>query len=182
MERTNQTLQDRLVKELRLAKINTIQEANQFLDGFWKEHNRRFEKPASCPEDCHRNSLSDDYLNKILCIKERRKISKNLEIQYKNTIYQIESNKMSRQLIKAEVEIWEDLEERIMSINYRGNPLKYHEYSRQISNGSEVNSKEIDRFLKVTHERKKVSRHHSWLQEGRAEARKREYMYSRSGT
>lgn len=169
VERANKTLQDRLVKALRLAKINMIEEANKFLETYWAEHNKRFERKAANPIDAHRN-LGEKDLGKILCFKERRKVSKNLEIQYRNTIYQIEKTK--RSLPMAEVEIWEDLEGRVISINHQGKSLMYSEYAKQISSGEIVDSKEINRVLKDKHARK-PSRHHPWLQEGRVEAKKR---------
>jgi predicted DNA-binding protein (UPF0251 family) len=42
VERANKTLQDRLVKELRLQDISTIEEANQYLPDFMKQYNQRF--------------------------------------------------------------------------------------------------------------------------------------------
>jgi hypothetical protein len=169
VERANQTLQDRLVKELRLAKINTIAEANRFLETYWEEYNKKFGRVASSLEDSH-SELGEKDLSKIFCFKEKRKVSKNLEIQYKNTIYQIEKTKIST--CKTEVEIWEDLEGKVISINYQGKPLAYSEYAKQVSNSQVVDSKEIDRFLKDKRARK-LSRYHPWLQEGRVEAKKR---------
>jgi transposase len=168
VERANQTLQDRLVKELRLVKINTIVEANNFLESYWEEYNKKFEKIASNPMDAHKKLNKKD-LNAIFCFKEKRKVSKNLEIQYKNTIYQIKT-KIS--ISKMRVEIWEDLEGKIISINYQGKPLAYCEYGSQEGNGQVVDSKEIDRFLKDKQERK-PGRNHPWLQEGRVEAKQR---------
>lgn len=54
IEREFGTLQDRLVKELRLAGVCTKDEANRFLDSYWPKHNRRFSRPALRPEDLHR--------------------------------------------------------------------------------------------------------------------------------
>lgn len=181
VERANQTLQDRLVKELRLAKINSIDDANKFLDVYWEEYNKKFEKLACNPKDYHRRSLSMEDLDKILCIKEKRKVSKNLEIQYKTVIYQIEAQWTSIQLIKAEVEIWEDFNKKIISINYKGKALQYREYGKQRSNGSIVDSKEIDRFFNIKYGKKKISHDHPWLKEGRAEVRKRRYLAATGG-
>ena len=46
VERANKTLQDRLVKELRLRNISTIKEANIYLKEFIKVHNDKFSKPS----------------------------------------------------------------------------------------------------------------------------------------
>jgi len=50
IERSNGVLQDRLIKEMRLEKINTIEKANAFLPGFFEKHNKRFKKEAANPD------------------------------------------------------------------------------------------------------------------------------------
>ena len=54
VERANQTLQDRLVKELRLQRISTAERANAFAPEFMADFNRRFSLPPANPEDAHR--------------------------------------------------------------------------------------------------------------------------------
>ena len=54
VERANKTLQDRLVKELRLRNISTMEEANEYLPSFIKDYNKRFSKPAKSPLNAHR--------------------------------------------------------------------------------------------------------------------------------
>lgn len=89
VERANQTLQDRLVKEMRLLGINSMEEGNKYLPEFMEKFNKRF---AVVPKDklnVHRPILKEQNLGEILCFKETRVISKNLAIQYKNKMYQI---------------------------------------------------------------------------------------------
>jgi len=57
--RANKTLQDRLVKEMRLRGISDIETANQFLPEFMADYNRRFAKPAKNDQDAHRKVLHD---------------------------------------------------------------------------------------------------------------------------
>jgi hypothetical protein len=57
VERANKTLQDRLVKEMRLNGINTIDEANRYLPIFMEDYNRRFCVPAHHPQEAHRPVL-----------------------------------------------------------------------------------------------------------------------------
>lgn len=57
VERANSTLQDRLVKELRLRGISDQDSANAYLDAFREDHNRRFAVVARAPEDAHRKVL-----------------------------------------------------------------------------------------------------------------------------
>jgi transposase len=174
VERANQTLQDRLVKELRLAKINTIEEANRFLEIFWADHNRRFAVTPANQEDAHRQIGNLD-LNKILCEKHYRKISKNLEISFENTIYQIMTERTSRELMGAQVSIIKTIDGALF-LEYKGKSLAFKKYSEQVANGEEVTSKEIEKYLKKqigVKISKKPARHHKWNQEARALARRK---------
>ena len=92
VERANKLLQDRLVKELRLRKINTIAEANDFLVEYKYELNKKFSVTARSPENGHRKVLhSPEELNRIFSLHHERTLSKNLSLQYDNTIYQIQT-------------------------------------------------------------------------------------------
>ena len=59
VERANQTLQDRLVKEMRLHDVNSIDAANQFLPAFIQDYNRCFAVPPRHPQNAHRSVLHD---------------------------------------------------------------------------------------------------------------------------
>ena len=54
VERVNKTLQDRLIKEMRLQNICSIAQANQWIENFMSDFNRRFSRPAKYPKDLHR--------------------------------------------------------------------------------------------------------------------------------
>lgn len=90
VERANQTLQDRLIKEMRLAGVSNMEEGNALLSAYMEKHNSKFAvKPAS-DEDAHRPLLHrDNELDLIFSIHHRRKLSKNLSLQYNNTVYHI---------------------------------------------------------------------------------------------
>lgn len=161
VERSNRTQQDRLIKELRLAGINDMEAANTFLPTYWEGHNARFAIEPADPRDAHRKLLPEHNLEKILCKKEYRKISKNLEIQYKTVIYQVKMDKpiRGRNLIGARVTVQENLKGEI-SIEYHGKSLEFQQYAHQEFQGEVVHSKEIDRFLKEK-PRKKPPHYHS---------------------
>ena len=90
VERANQTLQDRLVKELRLEGIEGMEPGNAFLPVFMADYNRRFAVAARSPEDAHRAVLHDaQERDLILRLHATRKLSKNLAFQYLNREYQI---------------------------------------------------------------------------------------------
>jgi len=90
VERANGVLQDRLVKELRLAGISTIDGANQFLatSKFLDNHNARFAVAAAQSGDAHRPTLGYD-LNAILCFKSTRVVANDFVVQFKRRIFQI---------------------------------------------------------------------------------------------
>ena len=90
VERANETLQDRLVKELRLCGIDSMEEANAFLPEFLADYNRRFAVPPQNPQDAHRRVLHDDAsVDLILSLHSTRKLSRNLTLRYQNREYQI---------------------------------------------------------------------------------------------
>ena len=67
VERMNSTLQDRLVKEFRLAGISTIKSGNEFLETYWDMHNKRFSVQPTENTDDHLAPLSEVALDRILC-------------------------------------------------------------------------------------------------------------------
>ena len=82
VERLFHTLQNRLIKELRLRKLSVIEEANQYLSEYIEGHNRRFSVEPMEQKDAHRNLLEEHSLRDILCYKSERTLSKNLEFSY----------------------------------------------------------------------------------------------------
>jgi hypothetical protein len=83
VERVNRTLQDRLVKELRLANISDIDAGNAFLPSFLLTHNERFAVTPVRSEDMHRPlSVSVDKLTDILCHREQRYVGSQLILSY----------------------------------------------------------------------------------------------------
>ena len=89
VERANGTLQDRLIKEMRLHKINNIEDANRFLPGFLEKHNRKYGQNPRNPEDGHRPLREHDNLQRIFARRTTRKLSKSLSFQYEGVFYQI---------------------------------------------------------------------------------------------
>lgn len=110
VERANGTLQNRLVKELRLREISTIEEANAFLPEYMKDYNRRFSVEPQNSSDAHRALNKSHNLERILSIYDTRKVSKTLSFQYKNVQYQIlEEGWKARKLIGKRVEVCKTL-------------------------------------------------------------------------
>jgi len=119
IERLFRTFQDRLVKELRLANINTMGEANRLLGRYLLKYNQRFRVPATSDTDLHRQVPDGADLNSILCIKEARVIKNDFTVVYKGRLYQICETTRCR---KAVVE--EHLDGSI-HISQKGRALRY---------------------------------------------------------
>lgn len=89
VERANGTLQDRLIKEMRLAPINNIEQANAWLDqsGFFEELSKRFAVVPRDSADAHRPLVSD--LTQVLCVKEKRSVSHDACVQWQGQTLQL---------------------------------------------------------------------------------------------
>lgn len=108
VERMNETLQDRLPKELRLRHISTIEEANKYLSKFRKKFNAQFAVVPSSAQNLHRPLLKTQDLSLILSIQEKRVLSKNLNFQYNNIVYQIQTKRSAYSLRGKWVTIRQD--------------------------------------------------------------------------
>ena len=82
VERANKTLQDRLVKELRLAGAATLAEGNALLPAFIADYNARFAKAPANSKDLHRPLAPGDDLDDAFAWKEERTLSRALTLQY----------------------------------------------------------------------------------------------------
>jgi len=92
VERMNQTLQDRLVKELRLVNISNIEDANKFIEEkFIEKFNKKFEVIPSSNSNLHTPLRKDeiDNLDSIFSIQSERKIKNDFTINFKTKIYQL---------------------------------------------------------------------------------------------
>ena len=89
VERSFGTAQDRWVKELRLAKAKTCEDANRVLERLVPDHNRRFAKAAAKPTDAHRRLGSDHRLESILSLQVGRVVSNDYVVRWANRHYQL---------------------------------------------------------------------------------------------
>jgi hypothetical protein len=92
IERLFKTLQDRLVSELRLNNITTIEQANCFLEKYTEEHNNKFSITAISSDKGFRELSSAVNLDDIFCTIEGRTILTGNVIQYKRDKYVISEN------------------------------------------------------------------------------------------
>ena len=87
VERLNQTLQSRLVIEMRLANVSTIEEANEFLNSYLKEFNKQFSLPVNSTKTVFEKQPDFDKINRILSVISNRKLDAGHCIRYKNKYY-----------------------------------------------------------------------------------------------
>ncbi len=130
VERVNGTLQDRLVKEMRLRGIYTMEEANVYVQEYMELFNRKFAVIPKSPTNMHRPLIPTQNLDEILCLKYTRVLSKQLTISYGNTIYQIQTKRPTYAMRYAPVTVQEDASGTIRII-YKGQSLAYTIIKRQ---------------------------------------------------
>jgi hypothetical protein len=107
VERAHLTLQDRLVKELRLREINDVDSANAFAPEFIADYNRRFARAPRSEHDAHRPLQPADDLARIFSLHETRVVSKSLTLSYKRVLYVLDPTDAARAARRRRVRIEE---------------------------------------------------------------------------
>jgi transposase len=130
VERANQTLQDRLTKELRLRGIATMAAGNAYLPEFIAAYNARFGVAPRDAVAAHRALAQGEELEHILTLCETRTLSKNLTLCYHKVVYQIQTKRSAYTMRKARVELRERHNGEL-TIAYQGQPLEYTVYQKQ---------------------------------------------------
>lgn len=164
VERVNQTLQDRLVKELRLQHISTMEDANRYLPLFMEEFNKRFAVVPKNPMNMHRHLTEKDHLDEILIQKHTRILSKQLTLSYGNKIYQIQTDHPTYAMRHAPVTVQEDAYGTI-SLVYKQKKLSYQIITSQPKTDI-VDTKHLNRVVDQLSERvwTKPAVTHPWRQ------------------
>jgi transposase len=162
IERANQTLQDRLVKELRLQGISDIDSANAYLSEFREDYNRRFAVTPRSNHNAHRHLLMSENLDLILTHQENRTLSKNLTIQFNHVIYQIQSNRPDYAMRKAQVTVCENAQGEV-TILYKNKPLTYTIFHTSPRQAEVVDIKTLDRKINIP---KPPADNHPWRHYG----------------
>jgi len=113
VERFYKTVQDRLVKEMRLRNISNIKDANNFLEKeFIYKHNKKYAKDPLNKNSFFRETSSGE-LEKALCLKEQRTLRNDFTIRYKNKILQLTKQQKTPLFPKDKILIFEHLEEKL---------------------------------------------------------------------
>jgi hypothetical protein len=150
VERAHQTLQDRLVKELRLEGISTIAAANALMPRFIEDHNARFAKTPRDTHNAHRALREDEELDLKFSWRELRKVTKSLTLHYERKLYLLADSAANRRLIGKYVEVFQFPDGRI-EIRVAGEALPYSVYEKlgAVDQGAIVDNKRLGHMLKV---------------------------------
>ena len=147
VERLFETLQDRLVKELRLQSINDINTANEFLaSGYTEKHNEKFAVEAKNKTNLHQQIIGCN-LEQIFCIKKERNINCDMTIRYRNDWFQLEKKQPTLIFPRNTIEVWEDL---------RGE-ITFHIRECKLS------AKKIEEKPMKINERKEIKQKNVWI-------------------
>jgi len=128
VERANGVLQDRLVKEMRLKKISSIEDANEYLQKeFLPMHNQKFAVAPEAKQDLHRPIDGFD-LDKIFCRKEERVLQNDFILKYKGRLLQLHKDQNAIIRPKDRIVVYEALNG-LISLHIRSTELFFSEVS-----------------------------------------------------
>jgi hypothetical protein len=142
VERLFRTLQDRLVKEMRLNNVNTIPEANTFLQTtFIPDFNKRFGVSPRSTEDLHKKVTEKEKNSfpSVFSRHEERTVRNDYTIAYKNIWYQLEATQ-SLLIQKKDTVTVEEQEDQSIRITLRGKYLDFHTISERPKRQNEKNA------------------------------------------
>jgi len=151
IERLFRTFQDRVIKEMRLRGIKTIQEANAFLPKYLPIYNRRFAVKPREKADLHRPVPNELNLDSILCLKTERVLRNDFTVSFNSKLYQIEDK------IKATKVIVQERLNGTMLITHEGRSLRFSEITQMPQKPKPVP-------IRRTHAHPKPLSDHPWRQ------------------
>ena len=151
VERANRTLQDRLVKELRLAGVSNMEAGNAFLPAFVERFNERFAVRPANQQDLHRSlQVSAGKLNDILCHREQRYVGAQLTLHYDRKQIILEQTELSKGLAGQYVELY-DYPDRPLEVRWKGHVLPYRVFvkDQRVSHTAIVENKRLGHALAI---------------------------------
>jgi len=153
VERAHKTLQDRLVKELRLAGVNDIEAANAFLPSFMAQHNARFARAPANEKDLHRPLGPRDDLSETFTWRETRKVTQALTLHYDRMIYILEQTPQALAAAAKAADVVEYPDGRIV-VRHNGADLPYRLFdkNRRVDQAAVVQNKFFGPLLAIIRE------------------------------
>lgn len=161
VERANRTLQDRLVKELRLAGISTIEAANEFVETYVARHNANFARDPFSPIDAHRPVDAKDFVDDLVRWEEQRKVSGTLALHYNKVMFILEDSPLSRKLKGKYVTVCEFPDGRV-EVQHDGVSFPYRTFDklRRVNQPEVVGGKRLDAALEFAKQMQALVPHH----------------------
>jgi hypothetical protein len=153
VERAFATLQDRLVKELRLAGISTITEANAWLPEFVADYNKRFGRIPANAKDLHRPLTETDDLDEILAWREARTVTRNLTLHYDRMMLLLEPSPTALAMIRKKVDVVNYPDGRF-AVQFEGVSLPFRVFDKiqTVQSGAIVENKRLGAALAMVKE------------------------------
>ncbi|MDI7861956.1 ISNCY family transposase [Rhizobiaceae bacterium n13] len=187
VERMNRTLQDRLVKELRLAGIDTMEAGNAFLPDFMADYNARFAIVPARSDDLHRPlNLAPDRLREVLCKREQRYVGAQLTFSFERQRIMLEETEVTRGLVGRYVETYAYADGRL-DLRWKGHSLPYRTFDKdqRVTHAAITENKRLSDVLAYIKERqeqqskpvvKTNSDKNGYKPRGRKPGRRTDYM------
>jgi hypothetical protein len=153
VERAFGTLQDRLVKELRLAGISTVAAANAWLPDFISAHNARFARPALNVKNLHRALTASDKLDEVIAWREARTVTGNLTLHYDRMLLLLEPTAFARGLARKKVDVVNYPDGRFV-VQFQGVsvPFRVFDKIQTVTQGAIVENKRLGAALALVKE------------------------------
>jgi transposase len=168
VERANRTLQDRLVKALRIAGISDMTAGNAFLPAFMEQFNERFAVAPIQRENLHRPlGIAPDRLSDILCHRELRSVSSQLMLSYDRKFILLEPTERARSAAGQYVDVHE-FPDGALEVRWQGERLPYtiFDKNQRVRQGAIVDNKRLRHALALVkvqqdlkHEPPKIKTH-----------------------
>jgi Winged helix-turn helix len=148
IERAFGTLQDRMVKELRLAGVSSIAAANAWLPGFVTAHNARFGRDPANAKDLHRPLGRTDDLDEILAWREGRTVTRNLTLHYDRMMLLLDPTPLARGLVGKKVEVV-NYPDGQFAVQFNGTALDFKVFDKiqTVQPGAIVDNKRLSAVL-----------------------------------
>ncbi len=149
----NRTLQDRLIKDLRLDGICGMDAGNAFLPRFMERYNRQFAITPARSDDLHRSlNLAPDRLREVLCKREQRYAQ--LTFSYERQRIMLEENEVTRGLVGRYVETYAYADGRL-DVRWKGHSLPYRVFDKdqRVTHAAITENKRLSDVLAYIKER-----------------------------
>lgn len=163
IERLWGTLQSRLMVELRLAGISSIDEANGFLPEFITRYNIQFSVKAADPTSAFIKKPTGKATNNLICLKDERLADRGSAVSFQGKHYQLLDNRSKTALLRsqAKVAILTHIDGSI-SARYEGKPYCLKEIPKPEKITSEMTKAKTTEPIKTAKIPNKPAPEHPW--------------------